>query len=65
MTPQLKTIGLGRYGLQQSYIDDAGGEILEEVAYWRDVEQNFGRDMGQDLDEKLHYAGIIILSAHA
>lgn len=60
MTPQLKAIVFRQQGLQQSCTDDAGGEILEEVTYWRNVKEEFGGETGQDLNKKLLFAGVTI-----
>ena len=60
MTPQLKAEVFRQQGLQQSCTNDAGGEILEEMAYWRHVEEEFGGQTSQDLDKKLLFAGVTI-----
>lgn len=60
MTPQLKAVVFRQQGLQQSCTDDAGGEILEEMAYWRNVEEEFCGKTGQDLNKKLLFAGVTI-----
>lgn len=60
MTSQLKFIVFRRYGLQQSCMNDASGQILEEVTYWRDMKESFGREVGQNLNKNLFYAGATI-----
>lgn len=37
-----------------------GGEMLEDVAYWRDLEEDFDGKTVQDLNEKLYYAAVVI-----
>lgn len=46
-------------------MNDANGEILEEVAYSRDVKECFGGEKGQGLSKKLYDAGGTITSAFA
>lgn len=60
VTSQPKPIVFGRHGLQQSGMDDAGGEISEEMTYWRDVKEDFGGEMGQNENEKLFCGGVTI-----